>query len=608
MAGKVADICDILSPDQLGTQITDMFMQYKNLRRPAEDMWKEVRQYVFATDTTFTTNSKLPWKNKTTIPKLCQIRDLLFANYNTTIFASGKPVIWEANEKDSDSTAKRDAITNYMMWVMGQPTFKDEMDKVILDYIDYGNCFVTVDWVDQRVQTPSQMQSGYVGPVVRRISPLDIVMNPTAETFESSPKIVRTITSMGEVKEMIERLSTSDNAEEMRELFDYLKKIRGDAANSDFDWQQKDDLYFVDGFSSFRDYLLGDTVEILTFYGDIYDKENDIFLKNHVVTVVDRHKVIGKRPNPSYFGYPPIFHAGWRKRQDNLWAMGPLDNLIGLQYRLDHLENMKADIMDLTTFPVQKVKGLVQDYNWQPGGKIFVDEEGDVEILQPDVQLNQLDNTIQMILTIMEEMAGAPKEAMGFRTPGEKTKYEVSRLENAASRVFQAKIRQFDMHIVENTLNAMLELARRNMSQTTTIKVFDDELKVAAFMSLSSQDITGVGRIKPVGSRHFSEQAELIQNLTNLTNSNLWPTVQPHFSGIKLSKIVEEIFDLSKYEVVMPYVALSEQADAQKMTNTLQENVMQHASTASGMGNDYDVAADGSPLMKAQLQDQTGAS
>jgi hypothetical protein len=27
--------------------------------------------------------------------------------------------------------------------------------------------------------------------------------------------------------------------------------------------------------------------------------------------------------------------------------MGPLDNLVGLQYRIDHLENAKADALDL---------------------------------------------------------------------------------------------------------------------------------------------------------------------------------------------------------------------------------------------------------------------
>src|SRR5437879_6010137 len=211
----------------------------------------------------------------------------------------------------------------------------------------------------------------------------------------------------------------------------------------------------MDGFSSFRNYLQADVVEILTFYGDYYDYDNDVFEKNRVVTVIDRHKLIENKPNPSFFGYPPIFHAPWRKKQDNLWGMGPLDNLVGMQYRMDHVENMKADIWDFTTYPVQKVKGFVEDFTWQPGEKIFISEEGDVEIEQPKVEILQSNTENQYLANLMEEMAGAPKEAMGFRSPGEKTKYEVQRLENAAARVFQNKITQFEEQIIEPLLNAM---------------------------------------------------------------------------------------------------------------------------------------------------------
>lgn len=178
---------------------------------------------------------------------------------------------------------------------------------------------------------------------------------------------------------------------------------------------------------------------------------------------------------------------------------------------------------------------------------------------------------------------------MGFRTPGEKTKYEVQRLENAASRLFQNKIKQFEEEVVEPLLNAMLELARRNLTSATTIKVFDDEFKIASFQTLTVEDITGIGRIKPVAARHFAEQAELVQNLTNLTGSGVWPAVQPHFSGIKMAKLIEDVFDLSEYEIVMPYVALSEQADAQKQVQAHEENLAQYTDTATGMGEDYDL-------------------
>lgn len=596
--GTVLEVENVVSPDRMASEVSNMWITDNMLRQNQINDWNEVRRYVYATDTTATSNSSLPWKNKTTIPKLCQIRDNLNSNYTATLFPNRAPVEWEANERAADSRAKRDAIKNYMQWVMEQASFKNEMGKVILDYIDYGNCFVTVDWLDQTVDTGNGIQSGYVGPTVRRISPLDIVMNPTAASFQTAPKVIRSLISFGELKGMLEKMTGDENREEYDALWNYLKDIRGQAQNYMGDWSQKDDLYQIDGFTSFRDYLKSDTVEVLTFYGDIYDHEKDEFLKNHVLTIVDRHKLIGKKPNPSFFGYPPIFHAAWRQKPDNIWGMGPLANLVGMQYRVDHIENMRADVWDLVTYPVVKVKGFVEAFNWQPGETIYVSEEGDVDLVQPNVQIMQAENAIGFYLQMMEEMAGAPKEAMGFRSPGEKTKYEVQALENAASRVFQNKIKQFEEQIVEPLLNAMLELARRNLTGVTTIKVFDNDLNAASFKSLSVEDITGIGRIRPVAARHFAEQAQLVQNLTSLAGSQLWPVVQPHFSSVKLAKLFEKVFQIENEEIVLPFVQLSEQAEGQRFAQAMQENVLQATQTASGIGEDFDMQP--SPQQMAQ--------
>jgi hypothetical protein len=590
MTGKVTEVLDVVSPDKIATKISDDWISWNNMRQNKMQDWEEIRRYVYATNTSQTSNSSLPWKNKTTIPKLCQIRDNLYANYTATMFPNSVPVEWEANEKSADSKAKRDSIKNYMQWVMSQPSFKSEMDKIVLDYIDYGNCIVTVEWVDQRVEQPKEaIQAGYVGPALKRISPLDIVFNPTAPSFESSPKIIKSVIGFGELKEMLSKMSNDDNREEYEKLYEYLKEIRVTAREAPSDWAQRDALYNMDGFTSFQAYLASDSVEVLTFYGDMYDVDNDELYKNYVFTVVDRHKIIGKKPNPSFYGFPPIFHAPWRKKQDNLWGMGPLDNLIGMQYRIDHLENMKADVWDLVTYPVIKVKGFVEDFVWQPGQIINVSEEGDVEVVQPAVQIMQSDTAIGFYLGTMEETAGAPKEAMGFRTPGEKTKYEVQRLENAASRVFQNKIKQFEEQVVERVLNAMLELARRNLTGVLTIKVFDDDLKAAIFKSLTVEDITGIGRIRPMAARHFAEQAELIQNLTSLSTSPLWATVQPHFSSVKLAKLFERSFNIEQEEIVLPWVALVEQGEGQRMAQATQEQTLQAGQTASGMGEDFDL-------------------
>jgi hypothetical protein len=152
-----------------------------------------------------------------------------------------------------------------------------------------------------------------------------------------------------------------------------------------------------------------------------------------------------------------MHHCGWRLRTDNLWAQGPLDQLVGMQYRIDHLENLKADVFDLIAYPVMVVYGnTVEEFEYEPGATIFVGDEGKVEFLRPDATALQADMQIAELMGRMEELAGAPKQAMGIRTPGEKTKYEVQTLENAAGRIFQSKVSWFERNILEPLLNGML--------------------------------------------------------------------------------------------------------------------------------------------------------
>jgi len=597
MAGKTLVLRDIWSPDGLGMSIAKKYMEWQMFRQPKIAEWNELRNYIFATDTTKTSNNKLPWKNKTTVPKLCQIRDNLLANYMASIFPKRKNLYWEADTKDSNSKEKRDAILNYMSWVVGQDSFKNEVTKLILDYIDYGNVFAACEWIDESVQLDDKTQVGYVGPGVKRVSPLEIVMNPIATDFRRSPKIIRSLITVGEVKKLLESQSTPENKDQYDELWEYLKGLRNTAASlGTGDLKTEDAFLSMDGFNNYRAYLDSGYCELLTFYGDLYDAEADVLYENHVITVVDRHKVILKKPNPSYFGYAPIFHAGWRKRQDNLWAMGPLDNLVGLQYRIDHIENLKADVFDLITFPPLKIKGYVSDFEWGPFARINVGDDGDVEMMAPPFQILTANQEIMTLSSMMEEMAGSPKEAAGFRTPGEKTAYEVQRLENAASRIFQNKISQFEEQILEPLLNAMLELARRNLSRAVTIPVFNPEFDITIFDTLSAADITGTGKIKPVAARHFAEQAEAIQNLTAFYNSKMGadPAVLVHISGLGLAKFVEDNLNLKDFGLVQQNIRLAEEADSRREAQAHQEKTQMEATTPSGLTPD-DV--DGGPIL-----------
>jgi hypothetical protein len=569
MAGTTIDMSLIISPDNIATEIADRWRLWNQQRVGKLEEWKELRNYLFATDTRSTSNSDLPWKNSTTVPKLTQIRDNLHANYMAALFPQNKWMRWSGQDKDSNTKVKREVIQAYMENKTQLSDFEITMSKLVLDYIDYGNCFATVDYETNYTELEDgEFIAGYIGPKIVRISPYDIVFNPVAADFKKTPKIIRSLVTFGEAKKMVE---DDPNKEFMSKVFDRMIGTRSAIQGYSDSDLYKNDGFIVDGFGSIREYYESDYVEILTFYGDIYDKATNTLLKNRIIKVVDRSYILNDIPNPSWLGTSPIFHVGWRERPDNLYAMGPLDNLVGMQYRIDHLENLRADVFDQVAFPVIKIKGDVEDFDFQPGSRIYCGDEGDVTYLQSDAAGTALtaDNQIAVLENRMEQLAGAPREAMGIRTPGEKTAFEVSSLQNAASRIFQNKTQHFERVFVEPILNAMLEAARRNMDATDIIRVFDDELGISIFQTITKEDITAKGKIMPMGARHFAERAQRLQNLQQLWQiKSSDPTVAAHMSGKEFARILSE--ELGEKNLFSENIAVYENYETQKTAQEVQ--------------------------------------
>jgi len=399
----------------------------------------------------------------------------------------------------------------------------------------------------------------YVGPKLVRISPFDIVFNPTAADFKSTPKIVRSLKTLGELKRLIDENPTNNF---YKKVLERSLAARTTVLNSG-DERYKDDGFVADGFSNIRHYYESDYVEILTFYGDVYDKEAGKLHTNRIITIVDRAYVLDNAQNPSWLAGSPVYHAGWRDRPDNLYSMGPLDNLVGMQYRIDHLENLKADVFDQIAYPVLKIKGDVEDFEFEPGARIYMGEEGDVGYLAPDPTALQADLQIQILENKMEEMAGAPKQAMGFRTPGEKTAFEVQMLQNSASRIFEHKTAHFERSFLEPVLNNMLEIARRNMNMSDLVRSIDEDYGVELFKTITKDDITASGKIVPIGARHFAERARRVQSLQQLYQIKLAdPSVAAHMSGKEFARILSE--ELGEPTLFGENIMVAEQLETQQ--------------------------------------------
>ena len=536
--------------------------------------WKELRNYLFATDTSTTSNQTLPWKNRTTVPKLTQIRDNLHSNYISALIPNDNWLRWEGYTLDDEMKEKRIAIESYMKNKTREDNTRETLSQLLYDYIDYGNAFADVEFVkDVKIDEDTGEEiPQYVGPRLVRISPYDIVFNPTAPSFKDSPKIVRKIKTIGELKlELIEN-PEAGYLEEALQRAELVRRRWGDFNREDTD---KEIGYTVDGFETLWEYYQSNFVEILEFEGNWHDVHGDGDLhRNRLITVIDRNIVLRDVQLPSWLVNTKS-HVSWRKRPDNLYGMGPLDNLVGMQYRIDHLENLKADAMDLVVHPPLKIIGEVEEFVWGPGVPINIDEGGS-DVQEMGSNLNGIisaDNQISSYEFKMEEFAGAPKQAMGVRTPGEKTAFEVQQLGNAAGRIFTEKVVNFEINLLEPALNAMLESARRNFDTADVVRVMDDEFGVALFISITKEDITARGKLRPIGARHFAQEAQLIQNISGLFGGAVGQLIAPHISSKQLAKVVEDILGLERFELVQTNVALFEQAETQRIANQLQEDV-----------------------------------
>ena len=569
---KVLEVEQIIDRDGFAEQLVNWYYTNQQHRAKWLEEKRELRNYIFATSTKTTTNKSLPWKNSTTTPKLTQLRDNLHANYMAALFPNDNWFDWIGAEQNAEKANKKAIIKQYMKVKTDNSDFKEVVSRLVYDYIDYGNAFATVEYVTDRKDVDGEKIDLYVGPKLVRVSPLDIVFNPIASSFDNTPKAIRSVATLGDLKKQIESNPTAGYKADILAKMRDTRLQSNSYSEADF---AKDEALQIDGFGSLKQYYGSGYVEIIDFFGDFYDVTTDTLYADHVITVVDRSYIIRMEPNKNWLGHKAIRHVGWRLRPDNLYAMGPLDNLVGMQYRIDHLENLKADVFDLIAFPPLKVRGQVEDFEWGPMERIYIGDEGDVAMLVPDAQALAADMQINLLENKMEELAGAPKQAMGIRTPGEKTAYEVQQLENAAGRIFQNKVTYFESQFLEPLLNAMLAEARRVLDSKDVIRVVDNDLGAVKFLEITKEDITAKGMFRPQGARHFAAKATLIQNLTNFMASPLGqdPGVRVHFSGLKAAKIAEEAMNLEQYKLVSENIALIEQAKTQKFAESIQEQV-----------------------------------
>lgn len=547
---RTYEIHELQNPDSLATAIADKFTSWESAR----DAWyrnaKETLENLYATDTRAIYNQSREFDNSTHIPKITQIRDMLVTYYLDAMFSLPDYVDWEAYDYESIDVNIRNTLKSLCRQMVEDSKFKPVIRELVEDYVDYGNAFATVVNVNETLQDAVV----YKGPKAVRLDPLNIYFDPMAANFEKSPKIIRTIKTLGEL------IAEADELPEEAQVYkDALKKalekrsaIHNTVATTNADLI-KDDICNIAGLGSWSTYYNSDTVELLTFYGDLYDIENNKMHKGVRIVVMDRCSVLIEETIKNHGFGCNIFKAGWRDRKDNLWSMSPLDNIKGLQFMVDFLENKRADIFNFISNPVIVTQGDVEMPDTiYPGCHVGLDTDGNFQFARPDATALQADLYIDKYLNLMEEMAGAPREAMGFRSPGEKTAFEVSQLNTASSRLFNEKTRKFELEMLEPLLTLMLRLFMSDSTRIVRLRN-KQENGTVIFEDINLDELSAQGRFVAMGSNTYTEKARMAQTVMQIYNSAVVsdPLVFNYFNPKAMAKIIAYTTGLDSFKDII---------------------------------------------------------
>ena len=362
--------------DEVATKITGMYTKYNQQRATALLLGQEVRNFIFATDIDSTTSGNLDTSNRTHIPKLTELSDTLQSNYWETIFGDENFFIFTGETSEDRARAKK--IEAWIRTKLASKKFREtEGRKLVADFVIYGNCFINVDFIVERDDTNDIV---FKGCTLKRVSPLSIVFDAEAETFDKSPKIRKSTIHIADLAELAHKYP---NANYKAGLIKKILKTREASNRSDWVEMLHKENFEMDGFGSYEAYLQQDYVEVLTYRGDVYDSKTGKIQKHRIIEVVDGLHVIRNEANPSPVGMSGIHHIACRTRPDNLWGMGLLDGLAGMQYRVNKVENLKADVMDAIAHPIVIHRGgnalnKISDI-YRPGEFIDLDEDETLE-------------------------------------------------------------------------------------------------------------------------------------------------------------------------------------------------------------------------------------
>lgn len=566
MRSEAVTFRDYGNAETAASDIALLFHEWNSYRDVQLTRWEEIDRYIHATDTK---DMQDHFNHKTHIPVVSQIHEDLQAILYGTVFPHNDWLGWQPFDMDAASMDKRKKVLGYLKHAHGLNYFKNTVRGLLDDYTRYGNCFAQVCYTSEsKEEEDGTVTPGYAGPALKRISPYDIVFDPTAATFEATPKIVQEIQTKGGFISFVDNLR-SQGIEISDEAVKYVLEKSTGRGQQDTSTTRKNAQY--QQMTSIESFQRTSSVRLLWFYGSIFDNDQQELHSNRlIVTVDEKFTLFDIQEND-----PMIFKAGWKKRPDNLWSQGALDNIVGINYMVNHRENAKNDAIDRYIYPDRLYQGEVEEIYDENTSQIkyLTTEGGAVTDITPDSTVLSFNPEIEMHEQRARLAARLPQQLSGFRSPGEKTATEVQTLNDGAFRGFINKAEQFEQDFLEKIVTAEITIARKNYSSVINVMQEDQE-GFFSLLEVTEEDLKSNGKLIPFGARRFARMLQQQQGLQTVFSSPLAQYIQPHLNTYGLTEVVNKVFGFDEFEMFSKFASVEEQLDQQKAANVAQQELV----------------------------------
>lgn len=569
---RPVNITDYSDKKLVATTIADMWDQFNMSRVQAMELWKEVDLYRFATDT-----KSLPGGNNFDhamhTPATHMIDEKLGSILNATAFPHEDWLGWKPLDVESSAVDKQKKVLGYLKKIHGVTKFTRTGKKSLDDLKAYGNTFLQTVFVNEQTTENGEVQAGYVGPKTFRISPYDIVFDPTAPSFDSSFKIVRQRMTVGEFALLAETYEEHMDAKEVERV---LKRRSGAAEGAGSNDYFKDGQFVAQGFDSATAYYRSGYVELLWFYGSFFDETTLKVVPNRCIVVADFNTPI----MDVYKKESRIRKGSWKERPDNLWAQSPLEPIIGLNYMINHRENAKNDAIDRMIYPDHIYVGEPEIIHDDVTGRreIWAPLNGDARDITPDASTLSYDGQIDRIEQTIMEAVGLPSDVLGFRSPGEKTAFEVQNLTEGAFRGFIDHVAQWEQDCLEKVVADQLAVAYENYTSVEKVLV-EDEDGFLSTLEVTQDDLKANGTLLPMGARRFSRMLQQLAGIQSMSQTA--QLFAQHIDTYNLAKAIEQLSGLDDYDIIRRFAAVQEQGEMQKEQAMVEQDVVNDMSQPS---------------------------